>query len=58
MPLNQKGLTTRKGLRVSRDFRTTDVNRPSTKQLLNNFLGRFLKKLRQFSGGGSKMDCL
>ena len=33
-------------------------NRPSTKQLLNNFWGDFLEKLKQFSGRGSKMDCL
>ena len=58
MPLDQKGLTTGKGLRLSRDLRTIDVNRTSIKQLLNNFLGRLLKKLKQFSGGGSKMDCL
>ena len=31
-----------------------EVNRPSTKQLLN----KFLEKLKQFSGRGSKMDCL
>ena len=54
MPLDQKGLKTRKGLRVSRDLRTIDVNRPSTKQLLSHFL----EKLKQLSGGGSKMDCL
>ena len=35
-----------------------EVNRPSTKQLLNNFWGDFLEKLKQFSGRGSKMDCL
>ena len=44
MPLDKNGLKTRKSLRVSRDLRTIDVNRPSTKQLLNNFLGRFLRK--------------
>ena len=44
MPLDQKGLKTQKGLRVSRDLRTIDVNRLSTKQLLNNFLERFFGK--------------
>ena len=40
MPLDQKGLTTGKGLRVSRDLRTVDVNRTSTKQ----FFGATFKK--------------
>ena len=44
MPLGQKILKTQKGLRVSSDLRTIDVNRPSTKQLLNNFLGQFFRK--------------
>ena len=39
-------------------MRTIEVNRSSTKQLLNNFLGDFLEKLKQFSGRGSKVDCL
>ena len=37
---------------------TVEVNRPSTKQLLNNFGGNSLEKLKQFSGWYSKMDCL
>ena len=45
MPLDQKGLKTRKGLRISGDLKTVDVNRPSTKQMLNNFLGRFFRKV-------------
>ena len=35
-----------------------EVSRPSTKQLLNNFGGDFLQKLKQFLGRGSNMDCL
>ena len=34
---------------------TIEVNRPSTKQLLNSF---FLEKLKQFSRRESKMHCL
>ena len=30
------------------------MNRPSTKQLLNNSLGQFLEKLKEFSGRGTK----
>ena len=33
-------------------------NRPSTKQLQNNFWGDFLEKLKQFSGRWSKIDCI
>ena len=40
------------------NIQTIEVNRSSTKQLLNNFWGDFLEKLKQFSGRGSKMDCL
>ena len=36
MPLDQKGLETRKGLRVSRDLR---INRPSTKTIAKQFFG-------------------
>ena len=39
MPLDQKGLETRKGLRVSRDLRIIDVNRPSTKTIAKQFFG-------------------
>ena len=39
-------------------FRMFEVNALSTKQLLNNFWGDFLEKLKQFSGRRSKMDCL
>ena len=35
-----------------------ETNGPSTKQLLNNFWGDFLEKLKQFSGRQSKMDGL
>ena len=40
------------------NIQTIEVNRSSTKQLLNNFLGRFLEKLKQFSGRWSQVDCL
>ena len=39
---------------MSHDLRTIEVNRPSTKQLLNNFLGKFLEKFKQFRGKGQK----
>ena len=35
-----------------------EANGPSTKQLLNNFWGDFLEKLKHFSGRQSKMDGL
>ena len=37
---------------------TIEVNRPSTKQLLNNFMGDFLENLKQFLGQGSKIGYL
>ena len=41
------------------NIQTIEVNRASTKKLLNNFLGQFFRaKLKQFLRRGSKMDCL
>ena len=48
MPLDQKGLETRKGLRVSRDLRIIDVNRPSTKTIAKQ------KKAQTIFGGRVK----
>ena len=43
-----------KGSRVLRNLRTIEVNRPSTKQLLNKFLGRFLRKVSAIFGARVK----
>ena len=40
------------------NIQTIEVNRPSTKRLLNSFLGRFLEKVKQLLRRGSKMVCL
>ena len=40
------------------EYLNIEVNRLSTKQMLNNFLGDFLEKLKQLLKRGSKMDCL
>ena len=40
------------------EYLTIEINRPSTKQLLNDFLGRFFQKTEAIFGRGSKIDCL
>ena len=40
------------------EYLNNRIYRPSAKQLLNNFWGGFLEKLKQFLGRGSKMGCL
>ena len=39
------------------EYLNNEVNRPFTRQLLNNFWGGFLENLKQFLGRGSKMNC-
>ena len=34
------------------NIQTIEINRPSTKPLLNNFWGDFFEKLKQYSGRG------
>ena len=39
------------------EYSNNEVNRPFTRQLLNNFWGGFLENHKQFLGRGSKMNC-